>query len=60
MVHSPEIQENLPLIAAATAAAFAGAVTGRRVLSKITFRTVQIIVGIMLLLISLLLILGIV
>ncbi|RQD78840.1 sulfite exporter TauE/SafE family protein [Desulfonatronospira sp. MSAO_Bac3] len=60
MVHTPEIRENLPLIAAAVLAAFAGAFIGRRVLSKITFRTVQLIVGIMLLLVSILLILGVV
>jgi len=60
MVHHPEIRENPGLITAAILAAFAGALIGRRLLSRITFRTVQLTVGILLSIVSVLLILGIV
>ncbi len=60
MLQSPEIRDNLALIAAAMLAAFTGAFLGRRLLAGITLRTVQLIVGILLLFISVLLILGII
>lgn len=46
------IDENLTLILAATAAAFTGAFIGTRLIKKITFRLVQIMVGIMLIVIG--------
>lgn len=44
---------NYSLLTAATLSAFAGAVAGKRLLTKITIRTLQLIVGIMLIVFSL-------
>lgn len=54
------IDENLTLILAATAAAFIGAFIGARLMKKITFRSGQIIVGIMLILIGISLVMGLI
>ena len=47
------LNENLPLLIAATLSAFAGAYLGKRLLKKVTFRSVQLLVAIMLIIISL-------
>jgi uncharacterized membrane protein YfcA len=47
-----------PLLSAATLAAFAGALVGKKLLKKTTFQTVQNIVGIFMLIVAILLILG--
>ena len=44
--------ENIALLVAATLSAFAGAYLGKRLLKKVTFRSVQILVAIMLIIIS--------
>ncbi|HSV77268.1 MAG TPA: sulfite exporter TauE/SafE family protein [Bacteroidales bacterium] len=46
------LQENLPLLISACLSAFTGAFIGRKVLKKVTFRSIQILVGIMLIVIS--------
>jgi hypothetical protein len=40
--------ENLPLLVAATASAFLGAFIGNRLMKKVTMRTIQLIVSVML------------
>jgi uncharacterized protein len=60
LIWSQEIQANLPMIGAATLAAFIGASFGRRLVGKMTIRTIQIIVAVMLLLIALLLGMGVI
>jgi uncharacterized protein len=57
---SSGLGENLVLIISATLAAIAGAFTGSRILKKITLRSIQILVAIMLLIISILLGAGII
>ena len=57
---NPEVHLNYPLLAAATACAFAGAYFGNKILKKITLNAVQFIVALMLIVFSLLLGLGIV
>lgn len=54
------IEANWQLILAATLTAFIGAFLGSRLLKKITLKTVQIIVGIMLMLIGILLTVGLI
>ena len=54
------LKENLTLILAATLSAFAGAYLGNRLLKKVTMRTVQLIVTVMLVALSLALGVGIV
>lgn len=46
------IQDNINLLISATAAAFLGAFLGNRLIKKITFRTIQIIVSILLFIIA--------
>jgi len=46
---------NLPLIMVATLAAFTGVFWGSRLVRKVTFRTLQVLVAIMLFLIAILL-----
>ena len=48
-----EVQEIGGLVAAATLAAFLGAFIGKRMIKKVTLRTVQVIVGVMLILVGL-------
>jgi uncharacterized membrane protein YfcA len=60
LLASPEVRGNLPLILAATLAAFLGAFLGSRLVRKVTIRTLQVTVAIMLLFIALLLGLGII
>jgi len=50
---SINLQENLTLLVSACLSAFIGAYTGRKVLKKVTFRAIQILVGVMLIMISL-------
>lgn len=50
---SSNLHENLTLLIAATVAAIAGAYAGSRLLKKITLRSIQVIVAIMLIIISL-------
>ncbi|WP_028575427.1 TSUP family transporter [Desulfonatronovibrio hydrogenovorans] len=52
LIWSPEIRENLNLIIAASLAAFSGAIAGRMLLKKITLRSVQVLVSILLFFIS--------
>jgi len=52
--------ENVPLVATATAAAFAGAVAGARTLKKVTFAAVRTVVAILLFAVGVLLAAGIV
>jgi uncharacterized membrane protein YfcA len=47
------LQENLTLVIAATLAAFAGAFLGSRLLAKVTLSTIQMIVTVMLIVLSL-------
>jgi uncharacterized protein len=54
------LQENIALVIAATLSAFIGAYTGNRLLKKVTLKTVQIIVTVMLFILSIALGLGIV
>lgn len=54
------INENLTFVIAATLSAFAGAYLGNRLLKKVTFKTIQAIVTVMLILLSIALGLGIV
>ncbi len=46
------ISENLPLLAITTLSAFAGAFIGNRLLKKVTFRFIQIIIGVMLIVLA--------
>jgi uncharacterized protein len=46
------LHENLPLLLSATLAAIAGAFIGKKMLKKVTLRTVQLVVAIMLIVIS--------
>jgi len=57
---SEEVKNNLPLIAAATLAAFIGAFVGSRLLKKVTIRALQVVIAGMLLLIAILLGLGLI
>ena len=45
--------DTLPLLAAATAAAFAGSFIGSRLLGRVTLRTIQVIVGVLLVIVGL-------
>lgn len=54
------IQENATLVAAATLAAFTGAYIGNRLVKKITMRTIQMVVTILLMVIAVGLIVGVV
>jgi uncharacterized membrane protein YfcA len=47
------LEENMALLISATLAAIVGAITGNRLLKKVTFRFVQIVVAILLIIISL-------
>ena len=51
---------NLPLLVFATVAAIAGAYLGKKILKKVTLRSIQLLVAIMLIFISLALILGLI
>lgn len=55
LLGSAEVMGNLPLILIATLAAFTGAFWGSRLVKKVTLRTVQVMVAIMLFLIAILL-----
>ncbi len=46
------ISENVPLLAVTTICAFAGAFIGNRLLKKVTFRSIQIIIGVMLIVLA--------
>jgi uncharacterized protein len=50
---SANFQENLPLLLTATLAAISGAYLGKRILRKVTFRSIQLLVAVMLIFISL-------
>lgn len=50
---SAKLQENLPLLLTATLAAIAGAYLGKHLLKKVTLRSIQLLVAVMLILISL-------
>lgn len=50
---SADLQENIPLLLTATLAAIAGAWLGKRMLKKVTLRSIQLLVALMLILISL-------
>ena len=54
------LQENLPLLISATLAAIVGAYLGKKILKKVTLRSIQLLVAIMLIFISLALILGLI
>jgi uncharacterized membrane protein YfcA len=54
------LEDNLTLVIAATLSAFIGAYAGNRLLKKVTLKTVQIIVTVMLFILSIALGLGIV
>lgn len=58
LLGSPQVQDNLGLILAATLAAFLGALAGRRLVKKVTIRTIQVAVAAMLLVIAALLAVG--
>lgn len=60
LLGSPEVRDHLPLIAAATLAAFTGAFLGSRWVKKVTIRTLQVAVAAMLFLIAILLGLGLI
>lgn len=49
---SSGLNENISLIIAATLSAMAGAIIGKRLLKKITYRSIQVLVAVMLILIS--------
>jgi uncharacterized membrane protein YfcA len=55
-----DIQEQWPLLIAATLAAFIGAWWGRKLIPKVTMRGVQLTVGVLILVIALLLATGII
>ncbi|PIY24977.1 MAG: hypothetical protein COZ12_00525 [Deltaproteobacteria bacterium CG_4_10_14_3_um_filter_60_8] len=55
LLGSKEVMGNLPLIMVATLAAFTGVFWGSRLVRKVTFRTLQVLVAIMLFLIAILL-----
>jgi uncharacterized membrane protein YfcA len=57
---SARLHENIALLISATLAAIAGAFIGKKILHKVTFRTIQILVAGMLILISIALGLGII
>jgi len=50
---SSGLSENLVLLVSATLAAIAGALAGKKLLKKVTFKTVQVLVAVMLIIISL-------
>ena len=50
---SANLQENIPLLLTATLAALAGAYLGKRMLKKVTLRSIQLLVAVMLIIISL-------
>ena len=50
---SADLQENIPLLLSATLAAIAGAWLGKKLLKKVTLRSIQLLVALMLILISL-------
>ena len=52
--------DNIVLVIAATASAFVGAYLGNRLLKKVTLRSVQIIVTVMIIILSIALALGLV
>ena len=54
------LRENLPLLISATLAAIVGAYLGKKILKKVTLRSIQLLVAIMLIFISLALILGLI
>ena len=54
------LHENLPLLISATLAAIVGAYLGKKILKKVTLRSIQLLVAIMLIFISLALILGLI
>ncbi len=54
------IQNNIYLLGVAVISAFTGAFLGKQLLNKITYKTIQILVGILLILIAILLALGII
>jgi uncharacterized protein len=60
LIWSQEIQANLSMIAAATLAAFIGVFFGKRLVGKMTIRSIRIIVAVMLLFIALLLGMGVI
>ncbi|MFN3556450.1 MAG: TSUP family transporter, partial [Bacteroidales bacterium] len=50
---SANLQENIPLLLTATLAALTGAYLGKRMLKKVTLRSIQLLVAVMLIIISL-------
>ncbi len=54
------LQDNLPVLLAATLSAIAGAYLGKKMLKKVTLRNIQILVAIMLVIIALALIAGVI
>ena len=46
------LKDNLPVVLSATLAAIAGAFIGNKLLKKVTLKTIQIIVGVMLIILS--------
>lgn len=57
---SANLHENLTLLISATLAAIAGAYMGKRVLKKVTLRSIQLLVAVMLIFISLALGMGLI
>lgn len=57
---APEVADNLPLLAAATVCAFAGAFVGARLLGKMTITALHRLVGVLLLVLSGLLLMGVI
>lgn len=47
------VQENVPIVAAATGAAFLGAFVGNRLLKKVTLHAIQVAVAVMLIVVAL-------
>jgi len=54
------MQETIPFMIAATGAAFTGAILGKKFLYKLTFKALQLIVGVMMMAIGLLMVFGII
>lgn len=50
---STNLYENLPIVISATFSAFAGALIGKKLLKKVTFRSIQLLVAVMIIIISL-------